>query len=150
LQSLSLPAKVRALARLLRENLPMTMQGIGVVMPVFAGVDQTVSPPAPQIYFYDPLGAQFHAVGYAASGSGAGTIRSVLSFQDRYGQPRPAQMNLRQAVQFALRLLMIASEFDSATGGVNPDAHTFATIKVLRGSGVETVSAEKQAELLKS
>jgi len=59
-------------------------------------------------------------------------------------------MNLRQAVQFALRLLMIASEFDSATGGVNPDAHTFATIKVLRGSGVETVSAEKQAELLKS
>jgi len=32
LQSLSLPAKVRALARLLRENLPMTMQGIGVVI----------------------------------------------------------------------------------------------------------------------
>src|SRR5947199_1084848 len=62
LQPLSLPAKVRALARLLRENLPMTMQGIGVVMPVFAGVDQTVSPPAPQIYFYDPLGAHFHAV----------------------------------------------------------------------------------------
>src|SRR6478736_9125171 len=31
LQQLSLPAKVRALARLLRENLPMTMQGIGVV-----------------------------------------------------------------------------------------------------------------------
>jgi len=98
LQSLSLPAKVRALARLLRENLPMTMQGVGVVMPVFAGVDQTVSPPAPQIYFYDPLGAQFHAVGYAASGSGAGTIRSVLSFQDRYGRPRPAQMNLQQAI----------------------------------------------------
>jgi proteasome beta subunit len=32
LQSLSLPAKVRALARLLRENLPMTMQGVGVVV----------------------------------------------------------------------------------------------------------------------
>ena len=29
LQPLSLPARVRALARLLRENLPMTMQGIG-------------------------------------------------------------------------------------------------------------------------
>jgi len=150
LQSLSLPAKVRALARLLRENLPMTMQGVGVVMPLFAGVDQTVSPPAPQIYFYDPLGAQFHAVGYAASGSGAGTIRSILSFQDRYGRPRPTQMDLQQAVQFALRLLMIASEFDSATGGVNPDAHTFATIKVLRGAGVETIAAEKQAELLKA
>ena len=150
LQSLSLPAKVRALARLLRENLPMTMQGVGVVMPLFAGVDQTVSPPEPQIYFYDPLGAQFHAVGYAASGSGATTIRSILSFQDRYGQPRPTRMNLQQAVQFALRLLMTASEFDSATGGVNPEAHTFATIKVLRDSGVETVTAGQQAELLKS
>src|SRR5207247_6178269 len=150
LQSLSLPAKVRALARLLRENLPMTMQGVGVVMPLFAGVDLTVSPPEPQIYFYDPLGAQFHAVGYAASGSGAGTIRSILSFQDRYGQPRPTEMHLQQAVQFALRLLMIASEFDSATGGVNPQADTFATIKVLRGSGVEAILAGRQAELLKS
>ena len=36
LQSLSLPAKVRALARLLRENLPMTMQGVGIVAPLFA------------------------------------------------------------------------------------------------------------------
>src|SRR5580693_8839051 len=44
LQPLSLPARVRALARLLRENLPMTMQGIGVVVPLFAGVDQSVSP----------------------------------------------------------------------------------------------------------
>jgi proteasome beta subunit len=149
LQLLSLPAKVRALARLLRENLPLTMQGVGVVMPLFAGVDQSASPPAPQIHFYDPLGAQFHAVGYAASGSGSGTIRSILSFQERYGQPRPAEMNLKQAVQFALRLLMTASEFDSATGGVNPEAHTFATIKVLRGSGIEPIDADRQAELLK-
>jgi len=118
-------------------------------MPLFAGVDQTVSPPQPQIYFYDPLGAQFHAVGYAASGSGSGTIRSVLSFQERYGRPPPGEMNLKQAVQFALRLLMTASEFDSATGGVNPDAHTFATVKVLRGSGIQTIDADQQAELLK-
>ena len=50
LQPLSLPARVRALARLLRENLPMTMQGIGIVVPLFAGVDHSVSPPKPQIY----------------------------------------------------------------------------------------------------
>lgn len=148
LQTLSLAAKVRALARLLRENLPMTMQGVGVVVPLFAGVDAALSPPQPQIYFYDPLGAQFHAVGYAASGSGSGTIRSILSFQQRYGRPRPSEMTLEQAVQFALRLLMTASEFDSATGGVNPDGQTFATIKVLRGSGVETIDGSRQAGLL--
>src|SRR5688572_12320567 len=92
LQNLSLPAKVRALARLLRENLPLTMQGVGVVMPLFAGLDQAKTPAEPKIYFYDPLGAQFQAVGYAASGSGSGTIRSVLSFQERYGKPRPSDM----------------------------------------------------------
>jgi proteasome beta subunit len=126
----------------------MTLQGVGVVMPLFAGVDFTVSPPKAQIYFYDPLGAQFQAVGYAASGSGSGTIRSVLSFQEQYGQPRPSEMTLPQAVQFALRLLMVASEFDSATGGVNPAMQTFATIKVLRGTGVETLDEKQQAQFL--
>ncbi len=148
LQSLSLPAKVRALARLLRENLPMTLQGVGIVMPLFAGVDKSASPPRPQIFFYDPLGAQFQAVGYAASGSGSGTIRSVLSFQDHYGAPRPSQMTLGEAVRFALRLLMTASEFDSATGGVNPGAQSFATIKVLRTAGIEDIEAGRQSDFL--
>jgi proteasome beta subunit len=148
LQPLSLPARVRALARLLRENLPMTMQGIGIVVPLFAGVDHAVNPPEPRIYFYDPLGAQFQAVGYAASGSGSGTIRSILSFQERYGQPRPSQMGLREAVRFASRLLETASEFDSATGGINPATETYATIKALKASGVETVSDAQQKEFL--
>jgi len=148
LQPLSLPAKVRALARLLRENLPMTMQGIGVVAPLFAGLDHSFSPEKPQVYFYDPLGAQFQAVDYVASGSGSGTIRSILSFQEQYGNPRPSQMNLAQAVKFALRLLMVASEFDSATGGVNPATETYATIRVLRSTGVEAVTDEQQSKFL--
>ncbi|MCL5098898.1 MAG: proteasome subunit alpha [Candidatus Omnitrophica bacterium] len=148
LQMLSLPAKVRALARLLRENLPMTMQGIGVVMPLFAGVDHGVSPAKPEIFFYDPLGAQFRAVGFCASGSGSTTIRSILSYQDRFGKPRPSEMSLREAVQFALRLLMVAAEFDSATGGVNPSAQSFATLKVLESTGVRTIGADQQAEFV--
>ena len=150
LQPLSLPAKVRALARLLRENLPMTMQGVGVVMPLFAGLDTSTPPGRAQIYFYDPLGAQFHAVAFAASGSGSGTIRSVLSFQEQYGLPKPSEMTLQQAVQFALRLLMVASEFDSATGGVNPETRAFATIKLLQPGGVRTVEADQQAEFLRA
>jgi proteasome beta subunit len=148
LQPLSLPARVRALARLLRDNLPMTLQGIGVVVPLFAGVDHLASPPQARIYFYDPLGAQFQAVGYAASGSGSGTIRSVLSFQERHGQTKPSQMNLRDAVRFALALLITASEFDAATGGVNPATETFATIKLLNPSGVEVVTDQQQKEFL--
>jgi proteasome beta subunit len=148
LQPLSLPAKVRALARLLRENLPLTMQGVGVVVPLFAGVDTHESPAKPQIYFYDPLGAQFQAVGHAASGSGSLTIRSILSFQEQFGSPRPSQMNLKEAVRFAQRLLMVASEFDSATGGVNPATHTYPTIKLLKGTGVETITDQQQRDML--
>ena len=55
-----------------------------------------------------------------------------------------------EAVRFALRLLMTASEFDSATGGVRPDAQAFATLKVLHASGVETISDAQQAEWLAS
>lgn len=150
LQPLSLPARVRALARLLRDNLPMTMQGIGIVVPLFAGVDHSVTPPKPQIYFYDPLGAQFQAVGYAASGSGSGTIRSILSFQESYGQPLPSRMTLPEAVRFASRLLSTASEFDSATGGVNPATDTYATIKLLKADGVSTVTDEQQKEILRA
>jgi hypothetical protein len=57
-------------------------------------------------------------------------------------------MTLQQGVQFASRLLMIASEFDSATGGVNPGTQSFATIKVLRPSGLEAVEAEQQGQFL--
>lgn len=149
LQALSLPAKVRALARLLRENLPMTMQGVGVVVPLFAGLDRSVTPAAPRIYFYDPLGAQFQSVDHVASGSGSGTIRSIMSFQERYGEPRPSRMNLPEAVRFALRLLTVASEFDSATGGINPATGMYATIKLLKSSGVETITDEQQASFMK-
>jgi proteasome beta subunit len=148
LQPLSLPAKVRALARLLRENLPMTLQGVGVVVPLFAGLDTQSVPPRPLIFFYDPLGAQFQAVGYAASGSGSGSIRSILSYQEKYGSPKPSAMTRPQAVQFALRLLMNASEFDAATGGINPETNTYATIKTLDSEGVKTIGAEEQARHL--
>jgi proteasome beta subunit len=57
-------------------------------------------------------------------------------------------MTLPEAVRFALRLLMTAAEFDSATGGVNPAAHLFATLKVLRATGVETVTEEQQSAAL--
>ena len=126
----------------------MTLQGVGVVMPLFAGVDQAANPPQPQIHFYDPLGAQFHAVNHAASGSGSATIRSILNFQERYGQPHPASMPLAEAVRFALRLLMTAAELDAATGGVDPAGKSFATVRLLRGTGIEVISEAQQARWL--
>jgi proteasome beta subunit len=144
LQPMSLSAKVRALSRLLRDNLPATIQGFGVVAPIFVGADVNGHEVRPVIHFYDPLGAQFEAASYAGSGSGSGSIKSVLHFLEKWGQPRPAEMNLEQAVTLATRLLMTAAEFDSATGGVRPDLRLYATIKLLGRDGIRTISQSEQ------
>src|SRR5213592_3434191 len=51
LQQMSLPAKIRALSKLLRDNLPATIQGFGIVSPIFAGVELADREAKPVIYF---------------------------------------------------------------------------------------------------
>jgi len=144
LQSMSLQAKIRALSRLLRENLPATIQGFGIVAPIFAGIETSDPEAKPVIYFYDPLGAQFEAANYAGSGSGSGSIKSVLSFLEKWGSPPPGEMSLAEGVTLATRLLLTASEFDTATGGVHPDRKLYATIKLVSRDGIRTMSQEEQ------
>lgn len=149
LQSMSLPAKIRALSQLLRNNLAGTIQGFGVVAPIFAGVEPNDPEARPQIYFYDPLGAQFEATNFAGSGSGSGSIKSVLSFLERWGQPKPAEMPLALATTLANRLLMTAAEFDTATGGVHPEKRQFATIKLVAPPGIRSISDAEQEQFWK-
>ena len=144
LQQMSLKAKIRALSRLLRDNLPATLQGFGIVQPIFAGVEVDDPNGKPAIFFYDPLGAQFEAATYAGSGSGSGSIKSVLHFLERWGNPKPAEMTVPQAVALATRLLMTAAEFDAATGGVHPDRNLFATIKLLTREGTRSSAIDEQ------
>ncbi len=144
LQVLSLPAKVRALSRLLRDNLPGTLQGVGAVAPLFAGREPDGDSP-PGIYYYDPLGAQFEAAGYAASGSGSGSIRSVLHYLTQWGNPRPEKRDRGEAINLANRLLLTAAQFDTATGGVDPSRQVFATIRLLTADGIHTVTEKEQA-----
>ena len=143
LQPMSQPAKMRALARLLHDNLPATLQGFGLVSPIFAGVEGTDGG-RPSIFFYDPLGAQFEAAAFAGSGSGAGSIKSVLHFLEQWGNPKPAAMPLEQAVTLANQLLMTAAEYDTATGGVDPGRGDFATVKLLSAAGVRAIPIEEQ------
>ena len=144
LQPMSLTAKMRALSRLLRENIPATLQGFGLVSPIFAGVDPAIGQPS--IYFYDPLGAQFESAAYVGSGSGSGSIKSVLHFLEQWGSPKPIEMTLAEGVSLANRLLMTAAEFDTATGGVDPLRGDFATIKLLSGKGVRAITAAEQGQ----
>ncbi len=149
LQSMSLPAKLRALSRLLRENLPATLQGVGVVAPLFAGIETADAAAKPAIFFYDPLGAQFEAAAFAASGSGSGTIKSILHYMETWG-PQPGELLLDKAVVLANRLLITAAAFDTATGGVRPEQGEFATIKLLSATGIRSIPGEEQRAFWKN
>src|SRR6201997_5413295 len=72
LQEMSLEGKVRALSKLLRDNLGMVLQGVGVVVPLFAAYDFEAA--VSRLYFYDAMGAQFEAADYAATGSGSPAV----------------------------------------------------------------------------
>src|SRR6187200_2224623 len=81
LQEMSVDGKVRALSKLLRDNFGFAIQGVGMVVPIFATYDS-----GPRLYFYDAMGAQFEVTEYAATGSGSPAVRAILHFENRWGK----------------------------------------------------------------
>src|SRR5215216_1342023 len=55
LQEMSVDGKVRALSKLLRDNFGFVMQGVGIVVPIFATYDPNGGDA--RLYFYDAMGA---------------------------------------------------------------------------------------------
>jgi proteasome beta subunit len=145
LQALSLSAKVRALGKLIKDNLPMTLQGVGAVVPILTARDAQHQP-EPSLYFYDALGAQFQAVDFAVSGSGSPAARSVLQWINRWSGQPTVERDEKQAVQLALQLLDVAAESDSATGGVDRRSAIFPQVKFLTRDGLRSVSVETLRE----
>ena len=145
LQELSLEGKLRMLSRLIRDNLPMALQGIGGVIPIFALYDLGAADEenGGKIYFYDALGAHFENVNFATTGSGSIWIRGVLRYLSRFGDTPLQEMDERQAIITILRLLDTASEYDAATSGYNARAQIFPNVKTVTRTGVEDISTDE-------
>ena len=122
----------------------MTLQGVGIVVPILAARDP--QQPEPSLYFYDALGAQFQAVDFAVSGSGSPAARSVLQWINRWSVHPTSQRNEKEAVQLVLQLLDVAAESDSATGGIDRRSHIFPQVKFLTRDGLRSVSVEALRE----
>jgi proteasome beta subunit len=146
LQEMSVEGKVRALSKLLRENLGMVMQGVGVVVPLFATYDLASADPA-KVYFYDAMGAQFEAADYASSGSGSPAVRSVLYYQNRWGSKRIRELDEESSIRLALQALDTAAEADTATGGVDRSGKIYPIIKTINARGITTVPDSRLSEL---
>ncbi len=149
LQELSMEGKLRMLSRLIRENLPMALQGIGGVIPIFALYDlnQQEDENGGKIYFYDALGAHFENADFAVSGSGSVWIRGILRYLDRWEGGPLAEMDEQQATRTVLRLLDTASEYDVATSGYNPKSRIFPTAKTITREGIHDLSEEQLSEI---
>jgi proteasome beta subunit len=149
LQEMSVEGKVRALSKLLRDNLGMVMQGVGVVVPLFATYDKKSSDPA-KLFFYDAMGAQFEATDFASSGSGASAVRSVLYYEKNWGSKPLRERLQEEAILLALKSLDTAAEADTATGGIDRHGKIFPIIKIVNQTGIETVSDDKLSELFQT
>lgn len=136
LQEMSVDGKVRALSKLLRDNFGFVMQGVGVVVPIFATYD-FAGEGQPRLYFYDAMGANFEVTEYAATGSGSPAVRGVLFFENRWGKRPLHKLKEDEAVTLALRALDTAAESDTATGGVDRQARIFPIIKTISREGIK-------------
>ncbi len=146
LQEMSVEGKVRALSKLLRDNLSMVIQGLGVVVPLFATYDAKSADPA-KVFFYDAMGAQFEAADFAASGSGGPAVRSILYYENSWGGQLLRDRSEGEAVRLALRALDTAAEADTATGGVDRQGKIFPIVKTVTARGITTVPSEQMSSL---
>jgi len=148
LQEMSVDGKVRALSKLLRDNFGFVMQGVGVVVPIFATYDSHPKPEA-RLYFYDAMGAQFEATDYAATGSGSPAVRGILYYENNWGAKPLHKLSEDEAVSIALRALDTAAESDTSTGGVDRMGRIYPIIKIVSREGITTFPENKIAAVFK-
>src|SRR5438128_9047248 len=148
LQEMSVDGKVRALSKLLRDNFGFVMQGVGMVVPIFATYDSHPKPEA-RLYFYDAMGAQFEVTDYAATGSGSPAVRGILYYENNWGVKPLQKLSEDEAVVVALRALDTASESDTSTGGVDRSGKIYPLMKIVSGEGITTLPESKIAAVFK-
>ncbi len=147
MQAMSTEGKIRALSKLLKDNVGMALQGVGAVSPIFTTYDPRAQKSL--IYFYDILGAQFQVDTHSATGSGSPMIRGILEHENLWGKKPLADRNEIEAKTLAIRLLQTAAQFDSATGHARPEDKLFPIIAKVTKDGYHFFPEEEMAKLFK-
>lgn len=114
LSDMSLDGKLMEISKALAGNLPMAMEGVGVFLPIVAAYDPKGD--SFSMHFFDVAGARFQNAQYACAGSGSERIRGVFEYLGRTKKPWE-QRPLDDVLVDGLRMLDIAADLDSATGG---------------------------------
>jgi len=135
--ALSLEGKANQLGQMVREHLPMAMQGL-VVVPLFAGYD--LARGMGRIFSYDVTGGHYEEADHAATGSGGRDARTTIKMGWRPGLTRD------DGIELAVRALYEAADEDSATGGPDLVRGIFPMVATVTLEGYETVPDTEVAE----
>jgi proteasome beta subunit len=138
---LSLEGKANQLGQMVREHLPMAMQGLAVV-PLFAGYD--LARGTGRIFAYDVTGGHYEETEHNATGSGGRDARTTIKLGYRDGMARD------DAVELAIEALYEAADEDSATGGPDLIRGIYPLVATVTAGGFEAVAEEEVAERFSS
>jgi len=133
---LSLEGKANQLAQMVRQHLPLAMQGLAVV-PLFAGYDTARG--VGRIFNYDVTGGHYEDTDFQATGSGGRDARSTVKLGWREGLSRD------EALDLAIQSLYEAADEDSATGGPDPVRGIYPLIAVVDAEGYRRVPEDEVA-----
>jgi len=134
---LSLEGKANQLGQMVREHLPMAMQGLAVV-PLFAGYDLVRD--TGRIFTYDVTGGHYEEIEHNATGSGGRDARTTIKLGYRVGMSRD------DAVELAIEALYEAADEDSATGGPDLIRGIYPLVATVTARGFEPVPEDEVAE----
>ncbi|RJO68442.1 proteasome subunit beta [Nocardia panacis] len=143
---LTFDGKANKLSKMVRDNLPIAMQGLAVV-PMLVGYDLEATDPgrAGRIISFDVVGGRSEErFGYAAVGSGSTFAKSAL--KKLYSRDLDAERALRIAVE----ALFDAADDDTATGGPDLLRGIFPTAILIDVEGAAEVSDERLAEITRA
>jgi proteasome beta subunit len=138
---LSLDGKASFLARLVRGQLPMAMQGL-VVVPLFAGYDEKED--RGRVYTFDVVGGRYEETDFGSTGSGSRLAKSYL--RTAYEE----DMVPGDAVATAINALVAASTEDTATGGPDLKRGILPSVVKIDVDGAVEISDEEIFPLAES
>src|SRR5206468_1400270 len=140
--TLSLDGKANRLSLLIRNNLPMAMQGLAVV-PLFAGYDLESDDPAKagRIFSYDVTGGRYEEHSFHSVGSGSVFARGALKklFREDFDEA--------DAVTACIQALYDAADDDSATGGPDLTRRIFPVVTGVTSEGFRRLGEDEVAQI---
>jgi proteasome beta subunit len=130
-EPLELEGKANKLSQMIRQNLPMAMQGL-VVVPLFAGYD--LRRHTGRLWKYDVTGGRYEETDFESTGSGGLYAGESLKKSFSKGMSRDA------AVRAAIQALTDAADQDRATGGVDVERGIYPIVACCSASGIENAT----------